>query len=134
MAVAQVSLEIGKVYTFNTLSPVFLGAVITRAKLKSIVDADTARRFAPIDQLHAQVYPTLPQGSPKDVNASIYYVFEGLNKSSVVLAASWIDMTSVEVIEHIDITIRIPQASLSDIEKARIALAAAGFKDFAIES
>ena len=130
----QITLEIGKIYTFNTLSPVFLGAVIERAKLKSIVDADTARRFAPIDQLHAQVYPTLPQGSPKDVNSSLYYVFEGQNKTSVVVAGPWIDMTSLEVIEHIDITVRIPQASLSDIEKVRVALAAAGFKDFAIES
>lgn len=129
-----VAFEIGKVYTFNTLSPVFLGAIIERAKLKSIVDADTARRFAPIDQLHAQVYPTLPANSPKDVSSSIYYVFEGQNKSTVVLASSWIDHTSIEVIEHIDITIRIPQASLSDIEKARIALSAAGFKDFSIES
>lgn len=129
-----VNFEIGKVYTFNTLSPVFLGAVIERAKLKSIVDADTARKFAPIDQLHAQVYPTLPANSPKDVNSSIYYIFEGQNKSTVVLAAGWIDFTSIEVIVYIDLTIRIPQSSLSDIEKARIALSAAGFKDFSIET
>lgn len=129
-----VAFEIGKVYTFNTLSPVFLGAIIERAKLKSIVDADTARRFAPIDQLHAQVYPTLPANSPKDVNSSVYYIFEGQNKSTVVLSKSWIDETSIEVIEHIDITVRIPQASLSDIEKVRIALSAAGFKDFSIQS
>lgn len=129
-----VALEIGKIYTFNTLSPVFLGAVITRAKLKSIVDADMARRFAPIDQLHAQVYPTLPVGSPKDVNASVYYVFEGQNKTNIVVAEGWIDLTSLEVVEHINITVRIPQASLGDIEKVRIALSAAGFKDFAIES
>ena len=129
-----VAFEIGKVYTFNTLSPVFLGAIIERAKLKSIVDADTARRFAPIDQLHAQVYPTLPANSPKDVASSIYYIFEGQNKSTVVLSKSWIDETSIEVIEHIDITVRIPQASLGDIDKVRIALSAAGFKDFSIQS
>ena len=128
------SFQIGKVYTFNTLSPVFLGAVISRAKLKSIVDAETARKFAPIDQLHAQVYPTLPANSPRDVNSSIYYIFEGQNKSTIVLAAPWIDFTSIEVIQHIDITIRIPQSSLEDVEKARIALSAAGFKDFEILS
>ena len=124
--------EIGKVYTFNTLSPVFLGAVIVRAKFKSKMDADTARRFAPIDQLHAQIYPSLPEGSPRDVNASLYYVFEGQNKTTIVLAESWIDMNSIEVIEHIDIKVHVARASLSDVEKVRVALSAAGIQDLVI--
>ena len=41
--------NLGVTYSFNTRSPVFLGARIERAKLKSIVDADIARKFAPID-------------------------------------------------------------------------------------
>lgn len=127
-------LEIGKVYTFNTKSPVFLGAKIERAKLKSIVDASTARKFAPIDQIHAQVFPTLPQGTPRAIDASVYYVFEGLNRSEIVLAALWIEESSVEIIEHVDITVRMPQSSIEDIEKVRIALTASGFKDFEILS
>ena len=126
------NLNIGKVYSFNTKSPVFLGASIERAKLKSIVDADTARRFAPIDQLHAQIYPTLPTGTPNDVNASTYYIFEGMNKSTVVMSEDWIVESSIEIIEHVEITVMIPRASLSDIQKVRTALSAANIKDFAI--
>ena len=126
------NLNIGKVYSFNTKSPVFLGASIERAKLKSIVDADTARRFAPIDQLHAQIYPTLPTGTPNDVNASTYYIFEGMNKSTIVFSEDWIVESSIEVIEHIEIVVTIPRASLSDIQKVRTALSAANIKDFAI--
>lgn len=119
-------------YSFNTKSPVFLGASIERAKLKSIVDADTARRFAPIDQLHAQIYPTLPTGTPNDVNASTYYIFEGMNKSTIVFSEDWIVESSIEVIEHIEIVVTVPRASLSDIQKVRTALSAANIKDFAI--
>ena len=126
------NLNIGKVYSFNTKSPVFLGASIERAKLKSIVDADTARRFAPIDQLHAQIYPTLPTGTPNDVNASTYYIFEGMNKSTIVFSENWIVESSIEVIEHIEIVVTVPRASLSDIQKVRTALSAANIKDFAI--
>ena len=124
--------EIGKVYTFNTVSPVFLGAVVKRATLKSIVDSDIARRFAPIDQLHAQIYPTLPVGSSKSPNTAVYYLFSGENKSTIVLSSEWVDHSSIEVIEHIDLTVRLPQSSLDDIEKIRIALTAAGLKDFTI--
>ena len=126
------NLNIGKVYSFNTKSPVFLGASIERAKLKSIVDTDTARRFAPIDQLHAQIYPTLPTGTPNDVNASTYYIFEGMNKSTIVFSEDWIVESSIEVIEHIEIVVTVPRASLSDIQKVRTALSAANIKDFAI--
>lgn len=124
--------EIGKVYTFNTKSPVFLGAVIERAKLKSIVDIDVARTMTPIDQLWAQIYPTLPTGTPNTPKASIYYVFEGLNKTRIVVADVWVVESSIQVIEHVTITATIPSASLNDVDVVRLALSAAGLKDFAI--
>ena len=128
----MLNFSIRMVYTFNTLSPVFLGAKVVRARLTSIVDADTARKFAPIDQLHAQIYPTLPEGSPKDVSASTYYIFEGQNSSVIVLAESWIDSSSIELIENVNIVVKVSSASLSDVDKVRIALSAADIKDFVI--
>lgn len=124
--------EIGKVYSFDTLSPLFIGRTIARAKLKSIVDATIARQFSAIDQQHAMIYPTLPPGSPVSVSASIFYVFEAQNKSTIVLAENWIDLTTVEVIEHIDIDIRVARASLGDVERIRALLSSGGIKDFTI--
>ena len=126
------NLNIGKVYTFNTLSPAFLGATLQRLRLKSIADLDTARTVAPIDQLHAQIYPTLPEGSPKDPASYTYYIFEAVNKSTVVLADAWIDTNTVELIQSVDISVRLVRASLEDVEKVRVALNAAGLKDFTI--
>lgn len=126
--------KLGTTYTFNTKSPVFLGARIERAKLKSIVDVDIARKFAPIDQLHAQVYPTLPVGTPNDPAATEYLIFEALNKSTLVLAKSWIEESSVEEVNFVTITVTIPRANLSDIAIVRNALSAANIQDFAITS
>ena len=126
------NLSIGKTYTFNTASPVFLGAVIEKAKLKSIVDADTARRFSAIDQMYAQVYPSLPAGTPNDVNGTTYYLFEGLNKSLIVMAEQWIVESSLEIVQHVSINVSIPQASLSDVERVRAALTAADIQNFSI--
>lgn len=124
--------EIGKVYTFNTKSPVFLGAVIERAKLKSIVDIDIARTMTPIDQQWAQIFPSLPAGTPNNPGGAVYYVFEGLNKTRIVVADAWVVESSIQVIEHITITATIPSASLGDVDVVRLALSAAGLKDFAI--
>lgn len=129
----MLNVQIGKTYTFNTRSAAFLGAKIVRAKLKYFGDADTVRKDFSIDQLFAQIYPTLPAGSPKDVNASVYYVFEAQNGSKIVMAESWIDAASLEVVEHVTISVTIPQASLSDVEAVRIAISAAGIQNFAIE-
>lgn len=126
--------EIGKVYNFNTKSPTFLGAAILHAKLRSIVDATTARVFAPIDQTYAQIYPTLPVGSPANVNDSIYYVFEGLNKNTFVMSEHWIVESSIELIESVSVTVEIPESSLSDLDKIRHALTAAGIVGFTIKT
>lgn len=124
--------EISKVYTFNTLAPLFLGSKIEHATFKGKVDAALARRLAPIDQLHAQIHPTLPAGSPVSADASEYYVFKGQNNSEIVMASAWIDMSSIAVISYVNINISITNGSLADVEKARMALSAAGLYDFVI--
>jgi len=126
--------NLGVTYSFNTRSPVFLSARIERAKLKSIVDVDIARKFAPIDQMHAQVYPSLPPGTPNNPAATEYLVFEALNKSTIVFAKTWIEESSLQVIEYVSIHVEIPRANITDVELVRRALSAANIKDFVITS
>ena len=126
--------SIGKVYTFNTLSPAFLSNTVERVKLMSIMDAESARTFEPIDQKYAQVYSSLPPGSPKKPSDVTWYLFKAQNGSNVVLADPWIDSTSIEEIKLIDINVSVVRASLSDVDKIRIALSAAGITDFTIDT
>lgn len=124
--------DIGQTYSFNTLAPAFLGSAIAHAKLLSIMDANTARKFEAIDQKFAQIYPTLPVGTPTDVNSVMYYLFQQQNGTNVVIADPWIDKTSIELIELITITATVARASLSDVDKVRIALSSAGITDFTV--
>lgn len=124
--------DIGKVYTFNTKSPAFLGAVIERAKLKSIVDIDMARKLTTIDQLYAQIYPSLPPGTVNDVTAATYYVFEGQNKSQIIVADQWVVESSIQLIENVTIVVTMESAALSDADTVRLALSAAGIQNFVI--
>ena len=128
------NLSIGKTYSFNTASPVFLGATITQAKLKSIVDADTARKFAPIDQTWAQIFPGLPAGTANDVENMTFYIFSALNGDLLVMAEAWIIEDSIVTVGFVTHTVTFPRAALADATKIRIALTAAGLSDFVIKT
>lgn len=125
--------ELNKVYTFNTLSPVFLGTKMENLKAKIVgCNAGTARRFASIDHMWATIYPSLPAGTVNDVERSVFYLFEAQNGSEVVMCDKWIDPSSIRVIEHIQITVSFPTANLGDADLIRNALNSAGLKDYAI--
>lgn len=123
-------MKIGNVYSFSTYSTAFLGARITRAKLIGSVNAGMARKFSPIDQTYPQVFPTLPQGSVYDVDGQQYFLFEQQNGSTLVMAKQWINESSLEEIQSVNIVIRIEGADASAADKASRALKAAGINDF----
>lgn len=121
--------EINKVYRFNTTAPAFLGARIEYANcLIAAMHASQARLFSPIDQTWAKIFPTLPSGIPNRPEAATYALFQGRNGSRFVMADVWIDEGSIETIEHVTITIVLPEASLQDINPISQALNAAGFR------
>ena len=125
--------ELNKVYSFNTLSPVFLGNKIERAKAMIVgCSASIARKFAPVDHLWRSIYPTLPPGTVNDVEQAVFYVFEGQNKTEVVMCDKWIDTESIVLIDHVQITVSFPTANMGDADIIRNALNAAGLKDYAI--
>ena len=125
--------ELNKVYSSNTLSPVFLGNRVDRAKARIIgCSANMARKFASIDHMWRSIYPTLPIGTVNDVERAIWYVLEGQNGSEIVLCDKWIDQDSIVLIDHVQITVSFPTASMGDADIIRNALNAAGLKDYAI--
>lgn len=125
--------ELNKVYTFNTLSPVFLGSRMERVKATIVgCSARVARKFASIDHMWRSIYPSLPPGTVNDVERAVFYIFEGQNGSDVVLCDKWIDGSSIQVVEHIQITVSFPTAKMGDADIVRNALNAAGLKDYAI--
>ena len=125
-------LEVSSVYSFTTHSPAWLGAKIERAKFICKCDVNIARKLAPIDQLYAQVYPSLPHGSLFAPTTEVYYVFQQLNGDTVVFAGQWIIEASIEVINHVSYTITIPNGTEGMRHRIYMALRAVGITDFAI--
>jgi hypothetical protein len=128
------NLTIGTTYTFNTLAPSILGAVIQQAKLVSILDYGTAKQYDTIDLKYRSVYPLLPVGTPNQPDSTIYYRFVSQSGEYIIVAEQWIDESSIETIEFVNIQVLFQQASLSDVQRIRNALNALGYSNYTIKT
>jgi hypothetical protein len=124
--------EIDKVYTFNTRAPALLGAQVTRATLKGIIDYSVAITFLNVDLQHRKVYPALPSGTVNDPKKFTYLLFRTESGELTVFAYEWIDDTSIEVVDSTTLTVTLPGVSNSDANKVRDALNLIGFTNFTI--
>lgn len=125
--------EIGKVYTFNTNAPAILGTTIKNAKLTSILDFDSARRYDEVLFKYRSIFPLLPVGTPDQPDSCVYYKFKGENGSDIILADQWINEPTVELITAINIRLTITDISTLDISRIRDVLLALGYQNFNIE-
>ena len=124
--------SIDKVYTFNTRAPALLGAQVTRATLKGIVDYSVAVTFINVDLQHRKIYPALPPGTVNDPKKYNYLLFKTESGEMNVFAYEWIDDTSIDVVDSTTLTITLPGVSTSDANKVRDALTLIGFTNFTI--
>lgn len=126
-------LELNKVYTFVTKAPSLLGASVINARLVGVTVAENARKTHNVDLQYRKIFPLLPAGTPDNIDACIFYEFIGQSGERTIYADQWIDMTSVQVVEHIKITLNVLDANLSDVNRIRDAMNALGYRSFAIE-
>lgn len=125
-------LSIGNVYSFSTLSPAFLDARISNAKLVAQCDLSTARTIVPIDQLIAKVRPSLPAGVSYNPATELYLVFETENKSRIVLGSQWIDESSIVEVVQSSYSIKVYTNDPAFEAKAIAAFQAIGPVEFSI--
>lgn len=125
--------EIGKSYTFNTLAPAQLGIAIKNAKLLAIMDYDMALTFENIELKYRKVYPLLPNGTPETPKNILYYRFLTESNEKIIIAAQWIDETTVALITAINFKVSFTGGSIQDKTTVRNALNALGYTNFIIE-
>ena len=89
------NLLVNNYYSFSLYTNSSLGVNYRNARLTSILDYQTALKFSNIVQLHRQIYPQLPAGTPEDYTRYTYYLFN-VDGNSVVIASVWIVMSSIE--------------------------------------
>ena len=126
--------EIDKIYTFNTRAPALLGAEVTRATLKGIIDYSVAVTFINVDLQHRKIYPALPQGTVNDPKKFTYLLFKTESGELNVYAYEWIDDATIEPVDSVTLTVTIPGVNNSDATKVRDALSLLGFSQFTISA
>lgn len=122
----SINLNIGVSYTFNTLAPGILQAVVKNAKLKAVLDYETATKYDNIDLKYRQIYPQLPNGTPDSPSTCQYFLFKSESGENIIMADQWIDQGTIDTVEFINFTVNFSRASLSDMPRVRDALNALG--------
>lgn len=127
--------QLNKVYTFNVLGASVLGyTTMKNAKLISIMDYSTARKYDNIDVKYRSIYPVLPQGTIDSIKSCIYYRFINVDSNEeAVLADQWIDMASIVLVEGINFQVTFTNGSTDDMRKVRNALNNMGFTNYDIK-
>jgi len=122
----SLNLQINSTYTFNTLAPALLGAVIKNAVLNAVLDFETATKFENVAVLYEQIYPALPSGSPQSPTGVLFYRFTSESGQKIFIAEPWIDGSSLVVVTNQNFTINIVNATSTDRTNIQTALAHLG--------
>ncbi len=125
---------VGGIYSFTMRSAIIHGSRIAKAKLTGIVDINVASMIAPIKQQYAQIYPSLPSGTPYAPDTCKFFIFKQLNGETVAIADQWIVDGSVEESERIVYRVSIYDGELGDAAKIQAALTAIGKTEVKIET
>lgn len=110
----MLSVTVGNYYTFSLYPVPSLGSSFSNAKLLSIMDYDTALKFANVTLQATQSQPYLPTGTPSDYKNFTYYLFL-VDGKKIVIADYWIITTSLVVSQNTTSTIRLNNISSTDL-------------------
>src|ERR1700752_2783709 len=122
----SLELQIGSTYTFNTLAPALLGAVIKNAILDMSCRFDVAMKFENVAIKYEQIYPALPPGAPPSPNGVIFHRFTSESGEKIFIAEPWIDDSSLVAITNLNFTIHVVNATIVDRANVRDALSHLG--------
>lgn len=102
--------QIGSYYNLTPYHPGILGGSYSNLMLKSILDYETALKFADILGIHRQIFPYLPEGTPADYTRYTYYLFKKGDKN-LVIAHEWIVPSSLVETTGVSYTLRLNNIS-----------------------
>lgn len=128
-------MENKKIYDFETYAPQLLGTAFKRVEILGYLPYETAVLLnGEIAPMHAEIYSTgnLPVGTPNDPRQYNYYRIKKPDGTITMLGETWIDQSSIVNVQVGAATVRIPNASTSDLINLRNMLSQNGFVDFEI--
>ncbi len=130
----NLDLQVGNIYTFNTIAPAILQATYSDAKLIAKGDYDLAISYANINALHSNIYPLLintPSGTsiyPNDPKAYEYYIFKLPSNLKIALQSAWIVADTIQLVTGLYLTVTVNNlGSYNDVTRILNAIALLGY-------
>lgn len=119
--------SLGDYASFEVYPSGILKTSYTNVQIKAIVDADTARYWIDPPALHANVFPTLPQGTPNDYQAYSYLKIILPDGTPTAVGIPWIDESTFEVQTLASLRFTVENVNPSDRQRIIQALSSNGY-------
>ena len=125
------NVQIKQAYDFTFHAASVLGLGYKGATVMAVMDYDSAKSIQDVTTLHAQVYPFLPSGTPRNPADLMYVKVKTTTDQIRVVAMDWISTAPV-LVTTTTVLIRVTNTSVSDIAHLRNILIENNFKTFEI--
>lgn len=129
------NVNIGDTISFRIFPNTVVGESFNYCSIKAVLDYDTVSNFIDIDALHANVYPSLPNGVPNNPCEYSYLKILQPSGQHNYIGLPWVDKSSIVVHGESNIRFSIENVIAEDISKINALLSANGYnaKDWTIE-
>lgn len=119
----------GETISFEVYPSTLLGNGFNDVVVEGEVSADVARMlgFDYISQ-HANVYPTLPEGTPANPTQYSYLVFRTVSGQQKIVGVPWIKIDTLVRRETTSVFVEVPGAGATDVSAIVAALSANGYR------
>lgn len=124
-------MKINNLYDLSAFAAPVLGSTFKALKLIGILNYDSAIKLDNIESKQKQIYPYLPDGTPRDHKKYTYYHFQKAGRD-IVLADYWIVPNSIKEVEGETYVITVRNVSANEIGIIRDQMRLLNF-DFTIE-
>lgn len=130
---AYFDFKIGSSYVFETYAGSILGTTFKEATCVAIMDGETALRENDVISIHANVFPSLPVGTPNSYSGYPYVKFKLKTGQSMILGMPWIKENTISLVETVNVQVTVKLNSISEADNVRRALVSNGITDFEIK-
>jgi hypothetical protein len=121
------------IYSFDVYPSALLGTTFSNVTVVGILDSESAAKEIPIQELHVQVYPTLPVGTPNNPSGYDYLKIKTTTGETTILGMAWINEQSVQEVLLSTITAVIGGVSAIDLPRIRNCLIQNGYNNIQLD-
>lgn len=121
--------DIGKIVSFTVYPSSIIGTLFEKVTVLAILDAESAFQFIDPISLHANVYPTLPLGTPNNYRSYAYAKVKLLDGQVTCVGLPWINEASIEIHTNTTFRFTINNRPAGDYQRVRNLLLLNGFDD-----